>query len=268
MKISIAQLDVKRGEPFHNLDLIRHAAEDAAQQGADLLCLPEMVTTGFDWKKNRQLLAHAAEHHDEVSQIAKSHKIAICGSFLERSPSGKSSNCLIYFNENGEILAKYRKLYLFSLFHEDEHVEPGQEFVVKDIGHCRAGFAVCYDLRFPELFRRNTELGAQIQILPAAFPHPRLEHWRTLVRARAIENQCFFVAVNQAGVEGHGASVGSTHYFGHSMVVDPWGEVLAEAGEAPELMTVEVDIDRVEQTRAKLTALKDRRPELYSLRIK
>lgn len=263
MKLSIAQLDVKRGAPRHNLDLIRQAALGASDQDSDLLCLPEMVTTGFDWKKNRQLLASCHEQHQEVARIAKAHKIAICGSFLEQSASGNPCNTLFYFDQTGEVLAKYRKLYLFSLFKEDQHVEPGQEFVVRDIKHCLAGFAICYDLRFPELFRKNTDLGAEIQFLPAAFPYPRLEHWRTLVRARAIENQCFFIAVNQSGVEGHGKAVGPTHYFGHSMVVDPWGEIVAEAGEAPELFTVELDLNFVAQTRSKMTVLKDRRPEIY-----
>lgn len=172
-------------------------------------------------------------------------------------------NTLLYFDRAGEMLAKYRKVHLFTLFHEDRHVEAGEEVVVADIGHCRAGFAVCYDLRFPELFRKNTDMGAQLQFLPSAFPHPRLDHWRTLVKARAIENQCFFIAVNQSGMEHHDPEVGAAHYFGISMVVDPWGEVLLQLGEEEELKTVDIDISRVDRIRDKMTALKDRRPELY-----
>jgi predicted amidohydrolase len=263
MKTAISQLNIKRGKPWHNLDLIQGAAEKASTQNADLLCLPEMVTTGFDWKRNRELLAESDRHHKEVSRIARTHEIAICGSFLECASSGMPCNTLIYFDHTGEMLAKYRKVHLFTLFHEDQHVEPGQEVVVRDIRHGKAGFAVCYDLRFPELFRKNTQLGAQIQILPAAFPHPRLEHWRTLVRARAIENQCFFIAVNQSGMEHHDSGVGAAHYFGHSMVVDPWGEILLELGEDEDLQIVDIDLSQVEQIRAKMTVLKDRRPELY-----
>ncbi|PXA03859.1 carbon-nitrogen hydrolase [Coraliomargarita sinensis] len=262
MKLSIAQLDVRRGDPEYNLDSIRRAAEAASAEESDLLCLPEMATTGFDWDKNRAFLSDAEQHHDELSRIAQNHKVALCGSFLERSDSGMPRNTLFYFNKEGEVLAKYSKIHLFSLFNEDQHVEAGNKFVVADIEHGRAGFAVCYDLRFPELFRKNTDLGAQIQILPAAFPHPRLDHWRTLVRARAIENQCYFIAVNQSGVEGHGEGVGSTHYFGHSMVVDPWGEVLVEAGEESEFLTLNLDLDRVSETRSKMSVLKDRRLDL------
>lgn len=263
LKISLSQLDIKRGDPSHNLELLENSAKAAAAGGAALVCFPEMATTGFDWKRNRELLEEVDQHEEKLSLIAKENAIAICGSFLERTSSGRPANTLMYFDCHGVLLAKYRKTHLFSLFKEDQHMEPGQEVVVCDIGPCVAGFGICYDLRFPGLFAANTSLGAQVQILAAAFPHPRLEHWRTLIKARAIENQCYFIAVNQVGHEGHGESVGAAHYFGHSMVVDPWGEVLAEAGEAPELLTVEMDLGRVEETRAKLTALKDRRPELY-----
>lgn len=262
MKITLGQLDVRRSDPRHNLELIRDCAAEASASGSDLLCVPEMATTGFDWK-DQKLLDSAESQHAELAVIAKECGLAICGSFLERAPSGKPANTLLYFNRNGEVLAKYRKIHLFSLFNEDQFVEPGQELVVADIGHGKAGFGICYDLRFPELFREYTNRGAILQILPAAFPHPRLEHWRTLLKARAIENQCYFVAVNQAGVEGLGDKVGSAHYFGHSMIVDPWGEIVAEAGEEPELLHADIDLGLVEATRSKLTALEDCRPELF-----
>lgn len=260
----MAQLEIRRGDPPHNLDLIERDSKRASAMGVDLLCLPEMVTTGFDWKKNRELLLEASQHHEAIADMARRHEIAICGSFLERADSGMPCNTLLYFDKTGTLLAKYRKVHLFTLFREDRHVEAGDEIVVADIKHVKAGFGVCYDLRFPEIFRKNTDLGAEIQILPAAFPHPRLEHWRTLVRARAIENQCFFIAVNQSGREHHDSGVGAAHYFGHSMVVDPWGEILLELGEAEDMQVVEIDLGQVAQTRSKLSALKDRRPELYS----
>ena len=263
MKIALAQFDVRRGSPDHNLDLIESFAKEASRQGAELLCLSEMATTGFDWKTNLEQLSQSPEQHLRLSEISKSLELAICGSFLEESASGRPSNTLIYFDITGKALAKYRKIHLFSVFDEHKHVEPGGEAVVADIGGTKAGFGICYDLRFPELFRRNTELGAKLQLLPAAFPYPRLEHWRTLIRARAIENQCYFIAVNQTGVEGHGEAVGSVRYFGHSMVVDPWGEVLVEAGEESGLFLADIDMDLVDTSRSKLPALNDRRPELF-----
>jgi predicted amidohydrolase len=102
-----------------------------------------------------------------------------------------------------------------------------------------------------------------VQVLPAAFPHPRLAHWRTLIQARAIENQSYLIATNQCGVEGHGSTVGETKYFGHSMVVDPWGEIVLEADESEGLLFAEIDTSTVAKVRARLSALQDRRPELY-----
>lgn len=102
-----------------------------------------------------------------------------------------------------------------------------------------------------------------MQVLPSAFPHPRLTHWQTLIRARAIENQVYFIATNQCSTENHGSDIGDTHYFGHSMVIDPWGEILLEADETAGLYTVEIDVDKVAETRAHMSVLKDRRPDLY-----
>ncbi|MFP4157022.1 MAG: nitrilase-related carbon-nitrogen hydrolase [Opitutales bacterium] len=263
MLLSLAQYRVARGDVATNLKSIDTFAAEAAKAGSALLCLPEMATTGFDWARNRELCKDARRHLEQVGQISRSRGIALCGSFLERTESGGMANTLFYFSREGKVVGQYRKIHLFTLFHEERHVEAGDAVCVADTDEGKVGFAVCYDLRFPELFRKNTEMGACLQLLPSAFPHPRLAHWQTLVRARAIENQCLFVAVNQCGPEGHAGNVGRVHYFGHSMVVDPWGDILFEAGEAEGLFSVEVDLNEVERIRSKLTAWQDRRPELY-----
>lgn len=263
MKLSLAQFDVARGQPKANLTRIAKLAADAKTAEADLLCLPEMCTTGFDWEYNRQALGEAAAHVAAVAEMAQANGIAICGSFLEQTESGNAANCLYYFDASGAVRARYRKLHLFTLFHEERHVEAGQACGTIETDAGPLGASICYDLRFPELFRRNTEAGAILHLLPAAFPHPRLEHWRTLIRARAMENQTYFVATNQCGIEGHGNSVGDTHYFGHSMVVDPWGEVVAEAGEAECLLNVEIDLSLVAKVRSALSAWDDRRTDIF-----
>ena len=263
MIISLAQYAVTRGDVAGNLRSIDGFAAQAAEDGAALLCLPEMATTGFDWARNRELLADADLHLKQLGEISRNHGIAICGSFLEQTEPGGMANTLCYFSQEGKLVGKYRKIHLFTLFHEERHVEAGDTICVAETELGKVGFAVCYDLRFPELFRKNTELGASLQLLPSAFPHPRLAHWQTLVRARAIENQCLFVAVNQCGQEGHEGDVGGVQYFGHSMVVDPWGEILFEAGEEEGLFSVDVDLAEVDRIRSKLTAWADRRPELF-----
>ena len=175
MKISIAQFVVRRGDAIANLARIAELSAEAASFGTDLLCLPEMCTTGFDWASNREHLADASSSIGELKSIAQNHGIAICGSFLEKTELGNAANCFHYIDAEGSLLARYRKLHLFTLFHEERHVEAGNECVVFDTAFGKMGASICYDLRFPELFRRNTEAGALLHILPAAFPHPRLE---------------------------------------------------------------------------------------------
>lgn len=264
MKLSLAQYDVFRADATSNLDRIAELAAQAKVANSDLVCLPEMCTTGFDWDYNRERLDRAADDADQIASIANSEKIAICGSFLERTETGGAANAFHYFDASGELVAKYRKLHLFTLFHEERHVEAGNTCVTfaTDYGHF--GATICYDLRFPELYRRLTDLGAGLHFVPAAFPHPRLEHWRTLLRARAIENQVYIVATNQSGTEGHGNDVGDILYFGHSMVIDPWGKIVVEAGEEACLQTVEIDLSQVAKIRAKLSAWDDRRTDRFS----
>ncbi|MGB0415760.1 MAG: nitrilase-related carbon-nitrogen hydrolase [Coraliomargarita sp.] len=263
MKIAIAQFSVERARSEKNIEQIQGFASEASAAGAACLLLPEMCTTGFDWSYNRELLDRAHEQTEQIAAFGKEYKIAIAGSFLEKTERGNAANTLHLFNSNGVLEMKYRKIHLFTLFSEERHVEAGGEVVTADTELGRIGCSVCYDLRFPELFRSNALAGASIQLLPAAFPHPRLAHWQTLIRARAIENQCYFIAVNQCGHETHGGDVGQIHYFGHSMVVDPWGEVVLEAGEDAGLFFAEIDPSLVIHSRERLPALRDRRENLY-----
>lgn len=263
MKIALAQFEVQRGSPTANLETIRAFAAQAKAEGAEALFLPEMCTTGFDWNRNLELLGDAVAHRACIAKFAQEFDIAICGSFLEQTQSGRPGNALSYFERSGAVAAHYRKVHLFTLFGEHKHVEAGEAIVTADTEIGRIGCSICYDLRFPELFRKCALDGAVLQVLPAAFPHPRLAHWRTLIQARAIENQSYFIATNQCGVEGHGGTVGETHYFGHSMVVDPWGEILLEADESEGVYFADIDSAEVAKTRERLTALQDRRPELY-----
>ena len=263
MKIALAQFEVVRGNPSENIAIIQRFVAAAKAQDAQVLLLPEMCTTGFDWKANQSLLWQAGADCAAIARLARTFEIAICGSFLEATPSGRPANTLYYFERSGEISARYRKVHLFTLFNEDKHMEAGNSIVTAKtgLGHC--GFSICYDLRFPELFRKCALEGAVVQVLPAAFPHPRLNHWQTLIRARAIENQVYVIATNQCGTERHGSQEDDVRYFGHSMVVDPWGEVLLEADESPGVYTVSIDLEKVANVQARMTVRNDRRPDLY-----
>ena len=263
MKIALAQFEVVRGDPVANIAKIRNFAAVSKAQNADTLFLPEMCTTGFNWKQNLTLLEDAEKHRDALAELAKTFDLAICGSFLEATPSGRPANTLYYFERNGSVAAVYRKVHLFTLFGEDKHMESGNSIVTADTKLGRIGCSICYDLRFPELFRRCVLQGATIQVLPAAFPHPRLSHWQALIRARAIENQMYFIATNQCGVEEQDASAEPVHYFGHSMVVNPWGEIQLEADDSEGVHTVDIDMNKVARTRERMQVFNDRRLELY-----
>ncbi|MGC8839221.1 MAG: nitrilase-related carbon-nitrogen hydrolase, partial [Anaerolineae bacterium] len=157
----------------------------------------------------------------------------------------------------GEILGAYRKIHLIPLFREDQYLYPGDAPVLVEFPWGKAGLAICYDLRFPELFRAYALGGAVVTFLVAEWPRERIAHWRVLVQARAIENLAFVVACNCTGSDESGT------FGGHSLVVGPWGEVLVEGGEEEGLFFAEVDLAQVEAARERLPALRDRRPAAY-----
>ncbi len=156
--------------------------------------------------------------------------------------------------------AWYDKAHLFSLVGEERHMASGRSRTLADTPWGPMGLAVCYDLRFPELFRRYAVDGAELIFLPSAFPEPRLAHWRTLIRARAIENQLFMVSCNQVGTK---QLEHPTTFFGNSCIIDPWGETVIEGGTEEQLLTAEINLSKAREIRNYMRVLDDRRPDLY-----
>jgi predicted amidohydrolase len=148
-------------------------------------------------------------------------------------------------------------LHLFRLMHEDEWLQAGSSALELDLPWGNTGLAICYDLRFPELFRKYAVDGAKMIVIPAEWPIERVEHWRALLVARAIENQCYIVATNAAG------QTGDTVFGGHSMIVDPWGKIVIEGGDAPMLLTAEIEMDMVDEIRRRIPVFEDRRSDIY-----
>jgi len=262
--VSIAQLDVAQGDPERNLERGCAMIEEAAQRGSDLVCFPELWTTGLDWARNRRLAAGHADVRAEVARQAARHAICISSPMLRFSPDGGLYNSSYLFAPDGTQAACYDKIHLFSPFHEDRHICAGSSLCSAETPWGLTGLSVCYDLRFPELFRSCALQGVVLQICSAAFPHPRREHWRVLTRARAIENQFFLLAVNRVGCEAMG-SQGSAAFCGSSAVIDPWGTVLIEAEEQECLLTTRIAIDQCAAARSAMPVLRDRRPETYEL---
>ena len=261
MRVRALQLDVDMSQSFDarvkaTADLVRTSAVRGGVR-ADLVVLPELWPNGgftYDvWEPTAQPLDGplVTEFADLAREIGAYLHL---GSMVERRPDGGLSNTSVLLGPDGTTLATYRKMHLFG-FSEGEPrlMTAGDEIVVADTAFGRVGLATCYDLRFPEMFRRLTDAGASIVVVPAAWPAPRVGHWTVLAQARAIENQVVVIAVNTAGTQG-GKTMG-----GHSLVVDARGAVLAEAGAGPDLLDVEVDVSDVGAWREQFPVLPDRR---------
>lgn len=265
MKIALAQMAVVQGDFEKNLQKTRDLSAQAKENGADIIVFPEMFLSGFNYRKNLEFLKNRGDFlESEISKIARENSIAICGSLPHLEASDDlPSNRMIFVNSDGTQLAHYDKTHLFRIFNEEKYVKKGSKISVCDTPFGRAGFAICYDLRFPEVFIKMAKLGAKFAIISAAFPHPRMGHWRVLSRARAIENQFFVIAVNQGGSERFGEN--TVKYFGRSAAIDPWGEVIAECAEdAPdEIAYAEIKLEEADDIRAKIPAWEDRREDIY-----
>jgi omega-amidase len=265
LTISIAQIRVACRRPGENLAKAGTLIAEAARRGSDLVCFPEMWTTGFDWS----YLAENTEEHavviGRVAALARCHRIWVNGSLPEVTDDGRIANTSILFNAEGERAGVYQKVHLFSLLHEEQHLAAGDSLTVVDTPWGKIGLSICYDIRFPELFRSYALQGVRLVLSPVAFPHPRLQHWQVLSRARAIENQMFMVGVNRVGSEDFGPD-GVVTYFGNSVIVDPWGRTVVEASDTEEeLLTAAIDLREADELRSSMRVLGDRRPELYEL---
>jgi deaminated glutathione amidase len=248
-----------------NLKEAEHEVRRAAAQGARMIALPEV----FSWRGNKKLEREFAESipgptSKTMGALAGELGInLLAGSILEAIPgSAKAYNTSLFFGPSGNLLASYRKIHLFDVdlangtsLRESATREYGDGVAVTDTELCKAGLSVCYDLRFPELYRSLAKQGAELIFVPSAFTAYTGEaHWEALLRARAIENQVYIVAPDQFG-----KSAKSFETHGHSMIVDPWGQILAELPDGPGVITAEIDLDYLAKVRAELPALKHRR---------
>lgn len=249
------QFNVTQGDVDANLAYVRTALARVAAQGANLVVLPEMWSSGFAYRNLNDLAGRTAEIVEELLGVSRELGLVIVGSMPE--PHGDKVFNTVYVADNGVLAGVYRKLHLFSLLGEDKAFDSGDSWLLADTTIGKVGVIICYDLRFPELSRRLALEGASVICVPAQWPKPRQEHWRTLLRARAIENQLFVVACNACGM------IGKLDFFGMSMIIDPKGEVLAEAGETSGEIAAQLDMQAMADWRAQIPCFNDRRPELY-----
>ncbi|WP_369196982.1 carbon-nitrogen family hydrolase [Streptomyces djakartensis] len=255
MRASVIQIAVDEGESVESRRR-RAAAMVREQAGSDLVVLPELWTTGAFAYDAFATEAEPLEGptHEAMAKAASDAGVWLhAGSIPERDPEGPLYNTSLVFSPSGELAAAYRKIHRFG-FDKGEAVlmGAGSELVTVRLPATTLGLSTCYDLRFPELFRGLVDAGAETLVVAAGWPERRRSHWTLLAQARAVENQSFVVACATAGTHA------GVPQAGHSIVVDPWGEVLAEAGAGEEVLTVEFDPGKVAATREQFPALKDR----------
>lgn len=258
LNVSLGQIDVALGQPEQNLNKVRAMTAEARRRGSDLVVFPELWSTGYDLEQVQEYATPIDRGlFAETANLAREHEIHILGSLLEDSAQG-FRNTATLFSPEGQLLAQYSKVHLFRPMEEDVYLVAGEEARVFAFPWGKSALAICYDLRFPELFRKYALGGAKVVFLVAEWPWPRLVHWQTLLKARAIENQVFVVACNRVGESGEWS------FFGHSGIYDPSGELLAGAAEDEILVTSSLDLDMVDSVRQSMTVFEDRKDDVYT----
>ena len=251
-----------------NLEEAEKLIKTAVQQDAELVVLPENFAIMGLTEVDKVAIAEAAGDgpiQQFLSQQADKHDIWIVGGTIpiESSVTGKVFSSSLLYDSSGEMVARYDKIHLFDVvledsnesYNESETIEPGDDVVVVDTPFGKLGMAVCYDLRFPELFRAMADLGMEVCVLPSAFTNlTGRAHWESLLRARAIENLCYLVAPDQGGYHKSGRET-----YGDSMIIDPWGVVLNRLPHGTGVVVSEIDLERLRTTRQNFPALRHKR---------
>lgn len=265
--VAAVQMDVQNNKDENLKEACRYI-DEAAAKGARLVVFPETMNivgdNVGDGGQNETIPGYTTEI---LAQKAREHRIYIhCGSIPELEPKEKRHfNTSVMLDPNGEIIAKYQKIHTFDVtlpngtpVMESDNVIPGSRVVTVETELGVFGFTICYDMRFPELYRLMALRGAQVIFAPADFTMPTgKDHWEPVLRTRAIENGCYIVAPDQIGQKPKFVA------YGNSMVIDPWGTVIARAKDEPGLILAEIDLDYEDRIRQKIPSLKNRRIDVY-----
>ena len=258
VRICSAQIASIWEEPAKTLEkaglLIRHAASS----GADLICFPEQFATGWDPKSGENIEDTSGLIVSSLREYARTDHIAVIGSFRKKGEH-LPENTAVVIDKDGGILTTYSKVHLFSPGDEQIGFSPGSDLGIFTLGPLTCGIAICYDLRFPELFRIYRQKGVQVVFIPAAWPQKRINHWELFITARAAENQMYITGVNTTG-----ATPVDT-YAGSSMTADPYGTIISRANDAEQLVFCDLDPALVDSTRHLFPVEQDRKDTLYQV---
>lgn len=260
LRIAVAQLDVRPGDRAGNYarleDALRHNWQASSLD--TVVILPEIWDVGYVIE-DAEIYGDrdGQQAADFLGRLALQYNCWFAGGSVLALTDGGAANRAMVINPQGEYIAHYDKAHLIALMDEDKYLTPGDRRVHADIAGVDVGLCICYDLRYPEWQRLYAVEGAQAIFFSAEWPVSRVQHWQIMLQSRAIENMCYVAGCNRIG------TTGKTTFGGHSMVVDPWGEVLCDCGEEPCFAFVEIDPAKTEKARSFLRTFDARRPELY-----
>ena len=259
MKIACVQMNISYGEPEKNFAAVEKYIKEAAKTNVDVIVFPEMWNTGYALDRLDSLADENGQETKKLfEKLAKEYNVNIVGGSVATKRDEKFFNTMYVANRTGKIVAQYNKAHLFKLMDEHVYMSEGQTMNTFELDGTICGGVICYDLRFPEWIRSHVLDGAKVMFIPAQWPTKRIDHWQLLLQARAIENQCFIVAVNRVG------SDPGNQFNGHSMVIAPWGELLISNQTEEGIFYAELDLQEVDTVRKTIPVFQDRRTDLYS----
>lgn len=259
-QIAVVQMDVFFGVPSSNIAYVKEIIHQlmSSDNPPDVIVLPELWTTGYDLEHLTKIGDPNGIHTQTLfSTLTQTYHVNIVAGSIPKVTNSGIYNTLYAFNRLGQLIGEYSKLHLIQLMNEHKSLTSGDKLGNFNLDGIPSAGLICYDIRFPEWVRKTVLAGAEVLYVPAEWPIQRLSHWRNLLIARAIENQCYVVACNRVGHDPH------NQFAGHSMVISPWGDVLAEAGEDNEILKVEIDTEEIQRIRSTIPVFADRRPDLY-----
>ena len=257
MKIACVQMDIEFGKPDVNFQRVAEYLAEAAENGADTIVLPEMWNTGYALTELDELADSNGRTLEFLKDFAKQHGVNIVGGSVSTKKEDGFYNTMYVVNREGELVNEYDKAHLFGLMDEHIHLEEGQSLGTFTLEDTVCGGVICYDIRFPEWIRAQALNGAKLIFVPAEWPAARIDHWRVLLQARAIENQCFIVASNRVG------SDPNNEFGGSSMIIAPWGEIRLDMKNEQGIGYAELDLNEVEEVRKRIPVFEDRRVNMY-----
>nr|WP_281394007.1 carbon-nitrogen family hydrolase [Texcoconibacillus texcoconensis] len=251
------QMDIEFGDPKTNVEKMDRQFEQLTNM-PDVVVLPELWTTGYDLSRLDEIADRNADQvFQTLSQWAKKYQLHIIAGSVAKQTDAGVTNTMLVVDAHGNLVKDYDKVHLFRLMNEEKYLLSGNKTGTFQLDQQPLSGVICYDIRFPEWTRTQMLDGAKVLFVVAQWPKPRIDHWRALLMSRAIENQCFVIACNRVGSDPNNT------FGGQSIIVNPWGEVISEAGEEETVLYGDIDLSEVDDIRKQIPVFTDRRPSLY-----